>query len=257
MQALWAVYKREVTLFFKSFIGYGIAVALMGFIGFYFQLILNDVLAQQAYGQGGGVAAADLAKAIVFVFTFLLFLISPLLTMRLLSEESREGTLELLMTLPMGEWVFVVGKFLAAWTFYTFLLGLTLIHVFMFAQLGPINTGIFFSAYLGAWLYGGATMAICIIWSAITEDQLVAAFLGATVILMLYLAGNLGSSVGDTGFGAQISNVVRELGLQPHFQETMIEGVMRAQDVFYFILVIVVSLFLATLIVGTRRWRAS
>jgi ABC-2 type transport system permease protein len=256
MQALWAVYKREVTLYFKSFIGYGIAVALMGFIGFYFQLILNDVVNSQAYG-GGGIAAADLAKAIVFVFTFLLFLISPLLTMRLLSEESREGTLELLMTLPMGEWVFVVGKFLAAWTFYTFLLALTLIHVGMFAQLGPINPGIFFSAYLGAWLYGGATMAICIIWSAITEDQLVAAFLGATVILMLYLAGNIGASVGESGIGAQISNIVRELGLQPHFQETMIEGVMRAQDVVYFILVIVVSLFLATLIVGTRRWRAS
>jgi ABC-2 type transport system permease protein len=256
MQALWAVYQREVTLYFKSFIGYGIAVALMGFIGFYFQLILTDVLNAQAMGQGG-VPAADLASYIVSVFVFLLFLISPLLTMRLLSEESREGTLELLMTLPMGEWVFVVGKFLAAWTFYTFLLGLTLIHVFMFAQLGPVNPGVFFSAYLGAWLYGGATMAICIIWSAITEDQLVAAFLGATVILMLYLAGSIGGNVGDSSIGSQLANVVRELGLQPHFQETMLNGVVRAQDIVYFVLVIVVSLFVATLIVGTRRWRAS
>lgn len=256
MQALWAVYQREVTLYFKSFIGYGIAVALMGFIGFYFQLILTDVLNAQTMGQGG-VPAANLASAIVFVFVFLLFLISPLLTMRLLSEESREGTLELLMTLPMGEWVFVVGKFLAAWTFYTFLLALTLIHVFMFAQLGPINPGVFFSAYLGAWLYGGATMAICIIWSAITEDQLVAAFLGATVILMLYLASNIGGNVGDSSIGSQLANVVRELGLQPHFQETMLDGVVRAQDIVYFVLVIVVSLFIATLIVGTRRWRAS
>lgn len=256
MQALWAVYKREVTLYFKSFIGYGIAVALMGFIGFYFQLILSDVINSSMMGQGG-IPAANLASAIVFVFVFLLFLISPLLTMRLLSEESREGTLELLMTLPMGEWVFVVGKFLAAWTFYTFLLGLTLVHVAMFAQLGPINTGVFFSAYLGAWLYGGATMAICIIWSAITEDQLVAAFLGATAILILYLAPNIGGNVGDSSFGSQLANIVREMGFPSHFQDTMLDGVVRAQDIVYFILVILVSLFISTLIVGTRRWRAS
>ena len=257
MQALLAVYKREVTLYFKSFIGYGIAVALMLFVGFY-QVILFDAMLrnQTNYGQSG-YAAADLASQLVEVFVFLLFLISPLLTMRLLSEESREGTLELLMTLPMGEWVFVIGKFLAAWTFYTFLLGLTLIHVLMFSQLGPINTGIFSSAYLGAWLYGGATMAICMIWSAITEDQLVAAFLGAAVILMLFLASNLTGLGGDNGFLTQIGGAVRELAFIPHFQDTMLEGVMRAQDVVYFILVIAVSLFLTTLIVGTRRWRAS
>jgi ABC-2 type transport system permease protein len=257
MQALWAVYQREVTLYFKSFIGYGIAVALMLFVGFY-QLILFDfIVTAQASNGSSGYAAADLASQLVGVFVFLLFLISPLLTMRLLSEESREGTLELLMTLPMGEWVFVVGKFLAAWTFYTFLLGLTLVHVLMFSQLGPINPGVFFSAYLGAWLYGGATMAICLIWSAITEDQLVAAFLGAAVILMLFLAENIGGLGGDNWFLTQVANALRELAITSHFQSTMIEGVMRAQDVTYFVLVIIVSLFLATLIVGTRRWRAS
>lgn len=257
MQALWAVYQREVMLYFKSFIGYGIAVALMLFVGFY-HLILFDYInqAQASYGQSG-YAAADIVKQVLGVFVFLLFLISPLLTMRLISEESREGTLELLMTLPMGEWVFVLGKFLAAWTFYSFLLGLTLVHTLMYSQLGAINTGIVFSAYLGAFLYGGATMAICMIWSAITEDQLVAAFLGAAVILMLFLAENVGGLGGDNWFFSQIANALREMAITPHYQSTMLEGVMRAQDVAYFLLIIIVSLFLATLIVGTRRWRAS
>jgi ABC-2 type transport system permease protein len=256
MGALFAVYKRELALFFKSFIAYGITFALMLFLGIYFQYIISYMLQAQSYGQGTP-PAADLATEILQVFIFLLFLISPLLTMRLLSEESREGTLELLMTLPMSEWVFVLGKFLAAWTFFSFILALTLVHVFMFSQLGPVNPGIFLSAYLGAWLYGGATMAICVIWSAITDDQLVAAFLGATSILALFLASNLGVIFGDSPIGAQVGNVVRELGLTTHFQDTMLQGVLRAQDVAYFVLVIIVSIFLATLIVGTRRWRAS
>lgn len=258
MQALWAVYKRETALYFKSFIAYGITFALMFFVGVFFQATLASVKLSSASGAGGGPPAADLAASNLNIFIFLLFLISPLLSMRLLSEEAREGTLEVLMTLPMGEWAFIIGKFLAVWTFYTFILALTLVHVLMLGTLGPINLGVFFVAYLGAWLYGGTTLALCLIWSAITEDQLVAAFLGATTVLVLFLADQIGplisSSNAAVGFFA---DTVRELGLRSHFHSTMLDGLLRAEDIAYHVLMISVSLFITTLIVGTRRWRAS
>jgi gliding motility-associated transport system permease protein len=257
MRALWAVYKRETALYFKSFIAYGIAFALMFFVGVFFQATLASVAQSSAQG-GAAPPAADLAAGNLNIFIFLLFLISPLMSMRLLSEEAREGTLEVLMTLPMHEWVFIVGKFLAVWTFYTFILGLTLVHVVMLAQLGPINPGIFFVAYLGAWLYGGTTLAVCLIWSAVTEDQLVAAFLGATTVLILFLADQIGPLMGSGNAAtAFFAEVVRELGLRSHFHSTMLDGLLRAEDIAYYVLMITVSLFITTLIIGARRWRAS
>lgn len=255
MQAIWAVYKREAKLYFQSFIAYGIAFALVGFIGLLFAGNVAFVQQSVAMGQGGS-SATSLVGANMGVLTFLMFLIAPLLTMRLLSEESREGTLEVLMTLPMAEGAFVVGKFLAAWTFYTFLLALTLIHLVLLASMGPINTGTAVVMYLGAWLYGGAALAIGMIWSAVTEDQLVAAFLGAASLLGLYLAESFANIAADPRL-AGVAEVLRELSLPAHYQSTMLEGLLRAEDVIYFVLLIVVALFITTLMVGTRRWRAS
>ena len=259
MGALFAVYKREIALYFKSFIAYGITFALMFFLG----LLLHSQLARviniiQSGGQvPPGANAANIALGTLGALVFLLFVVSPVLSMRLLSEESREGTLEILMTLPMSDWVFVVGKFLAAWTFYTSILVLTLVHVWILSLLGPINMGIVAVAYLGAWLYGGATIAICMIWSALTDDQLVAAFLGVATILALFFAEQIGGAFEGNLLAANATQFVRELGLTTHYQATMLEGLLRAQDVVYFLLMIVLALYITTLLVGTRRWRAS
>lgn len=256
MGALFAIYKREVALYFKSFIAYGITFAVMLFLGVFLQIFL--AFSFSAIQQGGQAPPAiDIAMNGLFYLIILIFVISPVLSMRLLSEEAREGTLEVLMTLPISEWVFVTGKFLAAWTFFTFILALTLLHVALLSILGPINTGIFFVAYLGTWLYGGATIALCMIWSAITEDQLVAAFLGVTSIAGLMLASFAGQVLEGNLLASNTASVLRELGLMTHFFDTMLEGLLRAQDIAYFVLMIVISLFITTLIVGTRRWRAS
>lgn len=242
---VWAVYKRELLLYFRSPIAYAIAFAMLLFLGFLF----NDYVAQangqfpadSSYGPG--------------LLTFLMFLIAPLLTMRLLAEENREGTLEVLMTLPMSEGAFIVGKFLAAWTYYTVLLLLTLVYYVIFGWIGVPDTGAALGAYLGGWLYGGATIAVAMIWSAVTEDQIVAAFLGAATILVLYLAENAASALSGGAATGTLANIVRELGLQAHYNATMLRGIIRAEDVLYFIFVIVGALFITTRIVETRRWR--
>jgi ABC-2 type transport system permease protein len=251
MRAFRAVYKREVSHIFTSAIAYGIAFALMLFIGWLFA----GQIAVIQQNQQSQIPATDVALLNLDVLTFLLFLVSPLLTMRLLSEESREGTLEVLMTLPMSDWTFVAAKFLAAWTFYTFILLLTLVHVGMLATYAPINIGLAFTSYLGAWLYGGATLAVAYIWSAITDEQIVAAFLGAATVLLFYLIGQLAILVSAQSPLAPLADVMQELSFTAHYQQTMSNGIIRAEDIVFFLLVIGVSLFITTLIVGSRRWR--
>jgi ABC-2 type transport system permease protein len=190
------------------------------------------------------------------LLTFLTFLIAPLLTMRLIAEESREGTVEVLMTLPMNESQFIIGKFLAAWAYYTVLLLITLVFHAMLLTIGTPDLGAAFGAYLGAWLYGGAVLAVTMIWSAVTEDQIVAAFLGAATVLVLYLAEIAASWIGGQGGSSGAADFVRELGLQAHYDSTMARGIIRAEDILYFVFMIAGALFITTRIVETRRWRS-
>jgi ABC-2 type transport system permease protein len=251
MGQIWAVFKREVGLYFRSPIAYAIAFAMMLFLG----ILVNGYIVQanQAYPVDVTLAPG--------VMVFLLFLIAPLLTMRLLAEESREGTLEVLMTLPMNESSFIIGKFLAAWFFYTVLLALTLVYYVIWMLVGVPDEGVAFGAYFGAWLYGGTVLAVTIIWSAITEDQVVAAFLGAATVLVLYLTESaaifISGSASQTTAGPNgLAEFVRQLGLQAHYNATMLRGIIRAEDIAYFVFMIIAALFITTRIIETRRWRS-
>jgi ABC-2 type transport system permease protein len=258
MRALWAVYKRETSLFFRSTIAYAISFALILFLGILFSAVVSDINVANQSGQGT-VPGDQAITSILGTLVFLLFVIAPLLTMRLLSEESREGTIEVLLTLPMSEAAFVVGKFLAAWTFYTFVLLLTLVHVVLLLTLDTRpDAGLIFAVYLGAWLYGGAVLSISMIWSAVTEDQIVAAFLGAASILVLFLADQVAGIVQSQPSFAPVAEFIRELSLNAHYEDVLLRtGIIRAEDIAYFILLMIACVFITTIIVGTRRWRAN
>jgi ABC-2 type transport system permease protein len=242
----WAVFKREFGLYFRSPIAYGIAFAVMLLLG----ILFNGYISAS-----NGQAPAN-STVIPGFFSSLAFLVVPLLTMRLIAEENREGTLEVLMTLPMGEGQFILGKFLAAWGYYTVLILLTAVFYVILTVIGTPDQGEAFGAYLGAWLLGGAMLAVTMIWSAITEDQIVAAFLGAVTVLILYFA-DFGADWFATQFNSPaLGEVVRELGLQAHYYNTMALGVIRAEDILYFVFLIAGALFITTRIVETRRWRS-
>jgi ABC-2 type transport system permease protein len=266
MRAIWAVFKREIALYFRSPIAYAVAFAIYFFIGLLFAgNVIQAVQINTDPQFGGGNIPATVLLNATQLITFLMFLIGPLLTMRLIAEENREGTLEVLMTLPMNESAFIIGKFLAVWAYYTVLLLFTLVQVLLLNMIGILDFGIVFTTYLGAWLYGGAVLAICMIWSAITEDQVIAAFLGAATVLVLYLS-ELGAIYVDNltqastspaalRAGGVISGFIREIGLNGHYQTALVQGLIRAQDIAYFIFMIVAALFITTRIVETRRWR--
>ena len=250
---VWAVYKRELGVYFRSPVAYAVAFALLLLFGLIFTSNVSQLNQR---------APADNLNFIPSLLTFLMFLVGPLLTMRLLAEENREGTLEVLMTLPMGEFTFILGKFLAVWTYYTVVLALTLVYYLVLNSIGVPDHGRAVGVYLGAWLYGGAILAITMVWSAVTEDQIVAAFLGAATVLILYLADLAAQFVSTMSFSenpeltTNLGNAVRELGLTAHYNSTMFVGVIRAEDILYFVFLIIAALFITTRIVETRRWRA-
>ncbi len=244
----WTVFKREFFAYFRSPVAYFIAFAVLLLLG----VLFNGYI---AFAISDGRTPAD-STAIPALLTFLLFLIAPLLTMRLIAEEAREGTLEVLMTLPMNEGQFILGKFLAAWGYYTVLLLITVVYHLILTFIGVPDLGAAFGAYLGAWLYGGAVIAVSLIWSAVTEDQMVAAFLSAATILVLYLAEVAASWVAGQGSVGGAADFIRELGLQAHYNFTLARGIVRAEDILYFVFLIIASLFITTRIVEIRRWRA-
>ncbi len=258
MNAVLAVYKRELSLYFRSPVAYAIAFALLFLFGLLFSSNVSSIvqynMQASQFGQAP-VTAESFTGFIPGLLTFLLFLVAPLLTMRLLAEESREGTLEVLMTLPMSESAFVVGKFLAAWTYYTVLLLLTVVYYVILSQVGVPDAGRAFLVYFGAWLYGGAVLAVSMIWSAVTEDQIVAAFLSAATVLVLYLADSAATWATQQTFTSGLAGLIRELSLTAHYDATMQQGILRAEDVLYFVFLMIGALFITVRIVETRRWR--
>ncbi|MEL6152124.1 MAG: ABC transporter permease [Chloroflexota bacterium] len=269
MRAILAVYKRELSLYFRSPIAYAVAFAMYGFIGLLFvanviqavNINLQAAQAQQQFGAPQSVAASLLFNA-PNLFTFLMFLIGPLLTMRLIAEENREGTLEVLMTLPMNESAFIIGKFMAVWTYFTVMVAVVSgVQVAILESIGNMDYGILWTNLLGVWLYGGAALAICLIWSAVTEDQIVSAFLGSATILVLYLSdafaiyiNNLNATGTNEGLDV-LANFFRQIGLNVHFQTGLATGLVRAQDIAYYVLMIIAAVFITTRLVEIRRWR--
>jgi ABC-2 type transport system permease protein len=192
--------------------------------------------------------------AIPNFLAFVLVFIAPLLTMRLMAEESREGTLELLLTAPVKDNDVVFGKFLSAWAYFSVLLILTFIYQLILVFITPENTvdfGLATSAYVGIWLYGGATLSVGLLFSAVSENQIVAAFLSTAVLLLLWL----GNIAGDIVSNIDLARLIRILTLPGHFETSFALGIVRAEDIAYFAGIIVIMLFITIRIVESHRWR--
>jgi ABC-2 type transport system permease protein len=238
---MWTIFRREMGQYFASPTAYLIAFAFLLLTG----LLFNSDLTLSI-----GVKAADPA-IIPFYLSFFMIFFAPVLTMRMLAEESREGTLELLLTAPVSDSAIVFGKFLAAWAFYSLLLALTLVYQVILVSITQPDLGHSIAAYLGIWLYGGATLAMGLFFSALTENQIVAAFLSIAVLLMMWL----GDLAGEVVANLELARVIRQLTLQGHFSSSFAYGLLRAEDVAYFAGMIVILLFVTMRVMAARRWR--
>jgi ABC-2 type transport system permease protein len=242
MRGTGIIFRREVAQYLVSPVFYLIAAAFLFLTGFLFN---NDLVVS--------VTVKPASPAVIPAFlSFALVFFAPVLTMRMLAEETREGTLELLLTAPVNDTAVVLGKFLGAWFYYSLLLGLTLVYQIILAAITQPDLGHAVSAYLGIWLYGGATLSVGLFFSSLTENQIVSAFLSTAALLVLYLGGLAGQIVANI----DLARLINQLTLQGHFISSFAYGLVRAEDVAYYAGMMVIMLFITIRVVESRRWRA-
>src|SRR5690606_37677305 len=128
---------------------------------------------------------------------------------------------------------------------------LTFIYQFVLAAISFPDLGHAFAAYIGIWLYGGATLAVGLFFSALTENQIVAAFLSMAALVILWL----GDLVGEIVASIDLAVLIRTLTLQGHFSTSFAAGFIRFEDIAYFAGIIFIMLFATFQIVQSHRWR--
>ena len=193
-------------------------------------------------------AEADVREIVDWASFFIIFL-APLLTMRLLAEEQKLGTLELLLTSPVRDWEVVIGKYLASLLILAAILAATLYYVLLLYAFGSPDTGPILSGYFGLLLYGAAALAIGLLGSSLSGNQIVAAVVGIAILLMLSYVDRIGELVEGV-----VRQIVEGMSMNSHIVD-FTRGVIDLSSVVYFLSLTAVFVFLAIRSLETRRWR--
>jgi ABC-2 type transport system permease protein len=238
MRTVFDIAGKELRSYFVSPVAYIIVAFWLVGTGFFFALSVNNT--------------GDTTLRDVFgVITILLLLIAPALTMRLLAEESRTGTLELLLTAPVRDWAVVLGKFIGAVGLYFVMIALTLFYPVLLVLFGGSpDWGPIWSGYIGLLLLGMAFLAVGLLGSALTSNQMVSAVIAFVILLILYVVGQLGTTVSQ-GVGDFLSN----LSLSNRF-DSFPRGIVDLKDVIFYLSFTAVILFITVQVVEARRYRA-
>ncbi|HLI27951.1 MAG TPA: ABC transporter permease [Chloroflexota bacterium] len=236
MRNIWAIARRELYAYFVSPIAYVVGGLFLLISGFLFSLILNlssEATMRPLFGN----------LSVIFLFAV------PFLTMRLLAEEARSGTLELLLTAPVRDSQLVLGKFLGALLLVLAILACTAIYPAILLLAGNPDRGPILAGYLGIVLQAAAFLAIGLFASSLTQNQIIAAMLTFVILLLLWLSDALGNYT-----GGRIGDLFRFLSITRHLDEFP-RGIIDTRHVVYFLSVIAVALFLTVQSVQSRRWR--
>ena len=235
-----AVWKRELQNYFCTSVGYvfmGIFLLVGGVVFF-----LGNILAASA-------SLSTLLGNLNYIF----MLIVPILTMKLLSEERRTKTDQLLLTSPLSVWSIVMGKFLAACTVILISTLVTLSCVAVMAHYSEaLSPALIATNYLGFLLLGFTYAAIGVLMSALTENQVSAAVLTIGVNLFLQILEGVGASLTIPGL-TFLNTVISWLGLYSRYND-FAGGILSFSNIFYYLSVCGVLLFLTVRVIDRRRW---
>ena len=238
MKQIWIIAKRELKSFFDSLMAYIMIVAFLGFTGFFTWLYGADVFF---------VNQTSLQSFFAIAYWTLFFFI-PALTMRLIAEENKTGTIELLLTKPINDWQVVFGKFLGTLLLILIALALTIPYYITVSNIGTIDHGAIWSGYLGLILMSSAYISIGIFASSITNNQIVAFLLAIFIGIMFHIIFDvLANSMTGT-----LGGLFSYLSISTHF-ESISRGVIDSKDLIYFLSIIFVCLFSTEAILSKRN----
>jgi ABC-2 type transport system permease protein len=245
--------RKEIKVYFVSPLFY-IVTAL-------FILVTGLFFAGSVSGTNASTDQTTVLRNGFFTMLFILALLAPLITMRLIAQEKQEGTIELLLTQPVTDLQLVLGKYLASLAMLGAMIATTLLqvlvllvtavdkHTVLFFSIGNIDTASLIGGYLGLILLLGGYMAIGVFASSLTSNQIIAAFVGIIVLLVMLVIGIA------SGFTQPpMSDFLTALSPQSHV-DNFARGLITVPDLVYTVSLIFVPLFLSVVLLGARRWR--
>lgn len=237
MSQIWAITLKELKSYFVSPIAYIITAMFLLISGYFFTLILSIT------------KDAGMMTYLFGNMAVILLLMSPLISMRLFAEEQRTKTLELLLTSPVSDAGIVIGKFIASALLLAIMLGMTLHFPIVLILLGNPDGMPILSGYAGIYLMGLSFLAIGMLTSSWTQNQIIAAISAFSISLLLWFLGASSQMA-----GAGLGQVLTYLSLNTHY-ESFAKGLLSLSDTLYYLSLIGILLFLTIRSLETRRWR--
>ncbi len=256
MTPVQAIVAKELRSAYCSPIIYVVAAVFLLIFGILSYIAVVNAGAQairlmQIQGLAAKINLNDLVFRPTFYSTSIILLLSlPILTMRVFAEERKLRTFELLMTSPVGINEIVAGKFVAVLLTYMGLLTLTGVVPVVLAMFNSFDWAPVFTGYLGLLLMGALFLSVGLFASAVTENQIIAAFLSFGLLLSVWLLGAMGAILGDT----PVANAISYLSFIEHY-DRLVRGLVDTKDLVYFICGILFMLFLTHRVVESERWK--
>jgi ABC-2 type transport system permease protein len=247
MRNVWTIARREIKLYFVSPVAYIVGLLVLLITGIFLVLVI-DQANQYAYQS---VAVAPGPDLVVGLMVFLFLFAVPALSMRLMAEEHRNGTLELLLTAPIHEWELVIGKWLGSFIFVLIIIAITFIYPIVLNKLVTpgIDQGLMIANYIALTLVVAAFLAIGTAISSFFNNQFAAFFTTLAALFFLWVVIGWPSVILQGNGG-----VFDYLSMSKHFA-SMQSGIISLSDIIYYLSLTALGLFLGTAAIEMRRWK--
>jgi ABC-2 type transport system permease protein len=229
------IYLKELRSYFNSAVAYVVIVVFLALLGWFYAsniFLLNIASMREMF---------EIAR---WIFLFVI----PAITMRLLAEERKSGTIELLTTKPVRDSEIVLGKFLAAWSLMGIALIPTLVYYATISSLGSVDHGPIIGGYIGLLLMAGVFVSIGLFASSVTDNQIVAFLLGIFLILIFFVLDKVLIFVPEW-----LTSTMEYLSTDAHFL-SMARGVIDSRDLVYFLSILGFSLYCSVVSLERRKW---
>jgi len=246
MRNIWTIAKREYKTYFNSALAYTVLLIIFGVIGLIFALTLMSTLGNPFFAQP--LDPTMVAGPLVFMMLFCV----PALTMRLISDEARTGTLELLLTAPIRDWELVVGKWFGAFLFMLTVIASTFIFPLMINALTDpgIDWAVTAAGYLGMTLVIASFLGLGVGISAIFNNQFAAFFTTLGLLVVMWFLSGAPANILQVG-----TSFFQYIDMQSHFYGGFIRGNVSLTDIVYYVSITALGLFTGNIAVEFRRWQ--
>ena len=258
IRSVGLVFKRELKSYFNSYIAYVVITMFLIITGYFFYNLLASFSVMSFQAQTNPMLARQynllninetVVRPLFGNVSIIMLLMTPLLSMRLVAEERKTGTMELLLTYPVKDIEVVLGKFLACFTVFLAMILATVTYPVLLVLLGqpeviPIITG-----YIGLILLGAAFISLGIFTSSLTENQIIAASVAFGILFVFWLM-----SYSILFVSPGLGRIISYIAITEHL-ESLAKGVVDTEDIIYYLNFSFLFLFLTLRSIESKRWR--